>query len=242
MIVYPYDWKIDYTQYIKKDKDLKERSDIHILNTIYDILKKILSDIKINNLAYSGGIDSTIMLSLMKQLYPQIFTYTISSRDNHPDIVYARLGSNYYETNHKEIIVIPSILQENEFIGDNAVRQLFENCDVKEIICCDGIDEFMCGYYDHQKNPIKYYEYYISELLEKHLIPLDKNSQDTKVYLPYLNHDLLTLLSSIPSQQKVDKENRKKIMLKLGNSLNIPNEILKRNKYGFIDAFREQDK
>jgi asparagine synthetase B (glutamine-hydrolysing) len=116
MIVYPYDWKIDYIQYIKKDKNLKERSDIYILNTIYDILKRTLSGLNINNLAYSGGIDSTIMLHIMKQINKKINTYTISSRNDHPDIIHAMLGADYYKTNHKQFIVIPNILQENELI------------------------------------------------------------------------------------------------------------------------------
>lgn len=234
MIVYPKSWNKDY-------ECLSEWNDyIEIIIR----LKRILKDINVNHLAYSGGIDSSIMLAAMSNIFDTVYTYTISSRLDHPDIFYARIGSEYYNTEHREFIVNPTYADTDVFKGDNAVRQLFElvSTYTDRIICCDGIDEFMCGYYDHQFNTTERYAYYLRRLLSDHLIPLNKNSNNVKVFLPYLDECLVNIYRQIPLMAKVDGSSRKKIMIKLSNFFNIPKEIIIRKKYGFCDAFNKKNK
>jgi len=54
----------------------------------------------------------------------------------------------------------------------------------------------------------------ISIILERltpdHLIPLDKNSGEVRVYLPYLDSELIEIYSWIPLYQKVDNNKRKR--------------------------------
>ena len=148
MIIYPENWRRDYERLsssftLYKYNPYEEiKSDLHL----------ILEEINVPHLAYSGGIDSTIMLHMMSMNYEEIHTFTISSRENHPDIQFARKGSEIYNTIHHEFIVEPTHKETDKLEGDNAVRQLFELIPefTNEIICCDGIDEFLCGYYNHQ--------------------------------------------------------------------------------------------
>jgi len=243
MIVYPINWNRNYEELSIPEKSI-EVDIIKIVNIIHDILK----DIKIFDLAYSGGIDSTLMLLFLSEFGRNINTYTISIRETHPDIKFARIGSSFFNSNHKEFIVQETTKEIDKFKGDNAVRQFFENVQkyTNSIICCDGIDEFMCGYYDHISMPQERYQYYLSRLLPEHLIPLNANSGKVKVYLPYLDDRLVNILRNIIINKKVENDIRKKIMVDIGyyysQSGSFPEEIIIRNKYGFCDAFIKEDK
>ncbi len=219
------------------------------ISKIISYLENVIADMDVRHLAYSGGIDSTIMLRLMTGVfssgslfYKTVHTYTISSRESHPDIVHARIGSTLYGSIHHELIVKPI---DSDNPGDDAVRQLFKNVllTTNSIVCCDGIDEFMCGYYKHMENPtLEQYQHHLSRLLPDHLKPLDKNSGRVKVYLPYLNEGVMSIFNSIPLFKKVDSKNRKKVVVDIAKHLGIPEEIILRNKYGFCDAFLSENK
>lgn len=235
MIVYPKDWKKDYSDFVGPNIDV---------DNLIDTLCDVLYGLRVKHLAYSGGIDSTVVLCLLFRLFDDISTYTISSRADHPDVLFARLGSEKYNTKHHEFIVEPTKVETDRFLGDNAVRQLFENIaeHTDEIICCDGIDEFMCGYYEHQNMKIDTYRFYLGRLTTDHLIPLHNSSKNVSVYLPYLDFDLIQIYRNMPLRAKVGYNNRKKIMVEMAKRLRIPKEFINRNKYGFCDAFREKDK
>lgn len=240
MIVYPKYWERDYGEFADINVAVDGIIDaIPFVDTLYDILHHI----DVRHIAYSGGIDSTIILCLLSHIFEGVSTYTISSRADHPDVLFARLGAKKYNTKHHEFIVEPIKIDSDKSFGDSAVRQLFENaCSYTDkIITCDGIDEFMCGYYAHQKDEGAYVSY-LEALLSNHLIPLNRSSKDTKVYLPYLDNDLIDMYREIPLSDKVDRTNRKKIVVKMAEYLKVPEEFINRNKYGFCDAFRPDDK
>ncbi len=237
MIVYPKNWRVDYEKFALSEKHVDV--DIsNIINVLYDVLKKI----NVNHLAYSGGVDSTIMLCLLTKIFDNVFTYTISSREDHPDILFARYGSMTYNSTHKEFVVESTHAETDKFTGDNAVRQFFELVETNEIISCDGIDEFMCGYYAHQDLKHETYKYFLSRLLQGHLIPLNNSSKDIKVFLPYLDNNLINIFKHISLVEKVDLNIRKKIVCDIARHIEIPERIITRNKYGFCDAFIENDK
>jgi hypothetical protein len=236
MIIYPAKWG-------KKYEKLADSIDIDV-SLIINELMNILKRMDVRCLSFSGGLDSTIMLCVMKMVFDNVNTYTISSREDHPDIQFARIGSECYKTNHHEFIVEPTKKDTDQFTGDNAVRQFFENVGnyTNEIICCDGIDEFMCGYYDHLNGSFNTYEHYLSRLTPDHLIPLNVNSGKVKVFLPYLSNSLISIYRMIPLRAKISGDERKFVMRTIARKLNIPQEVMDRNKYGFCDAFREKNK
>lgn len=237
MIVYPKNWRVDYEKFALSERHV----DVDIPNII-DVLYDVLEKINVNCLAYSGGIDSTIILCLLTKIFDNVFTYTISSREDHLDMQFAKYGSIIYNSTHREFIVEPTHEETDKFTGDNAVRQLFELVETNDIICCDGIDEFMCGYYAHQDLKHETYEYFLSRLLPDHLMLLDNNSKDIKVFLPYLDKDLVNIFKHISLTEKVSPTIRKRIVCSMARHLEIPEKIITRNKYGFCDAFIENDK
>lgn len=231
MIVYPNNWNE-----IGKPVEIK---DIELC------IKQILNQLSCNCLAFSGGLDSSLMLYFMLRRFKKIQVFTIGASEDHPDIKYSRLVKNSLDIKHRVYIPTEEEIGKedsysNDVEGDKATRLFYKFVSkyTDEIISCDGIDEFMCGYYDHQNHPNeKTYYGYIRQLQERQLIPLNRNSKGVNVYLPFLDFGLLYLLSQIPTYEKVDKEQRKKLMIEMARG-KIPDEIINRRKYGFCDVLR----
>ncbi|MEE9574175.1 MAG: asparagine synthase-related protein [Candidatus Neomarinimicrobiota bacterium] len=237
MIIYPKNWRVKYEELVPNNPS----EDVNI-KKIIDRLTEVIVKIDIRDLMFSGGVDSTIMLCLMSKVFDDISTYTISVREDHPDIIFSRVGSSIYKSNHHEFIVKPT---PNQPLGDDAVRQLFIKSSefTDSVICCDGIDEFMCGYYKHMESQhLKSYKWFLSRLLPDHLVPLNENSKDTKVYLPYLDKEIISIFSNIPLYKKINSKNRKMVTCDMARYLGIRGDFIYRNKYGFCDAFLEKDK
>jgi len=209
---------------------------------IEETLLQILSEIDCNCLSLSGGLDSSLMLWFLQKVHKKVFAFTIGSEE-HPDVKYARLMSSKFPlVTHR--VFIPSeeerkeIEQSDDPLGNSIVKLFYQSVKkfTNKIIACDGIDEFACGYYSHQRNPTeKTYYYYIRHLQQDHLIPLDKSSGNVCVYLPYLDSRLISLYTQIPISSKVDDGQRKKFLVEMARG-RLPPAILRRRKYGFYEA------
>ncbi|KKM93518.1 hypothetical protein LCGC14_1207610 [marine sediment metagenome] len=204
-----------------------------------------LEDIDVNNITLSGGVDSSLLLHYMSDMFDEVNAYTIGSSMDHPDVVYAQQAASQFDNvNHKIYIVEEEEIKKEEkpsdLKGDAAVRLLYKHIKkdgVDNIVAGDGIDEFTAGYYAHQKEPDNYKLYYdfIRKLQSEQLEPLNKNTSGVNVHLPYLDSRIILLLAQIPLEKKVDKNNRKKIIYSLAKG-KVPKGIIERRKYGFCDA------
>jgi len=214
------------------------------IEKIEQTILQVLEEINCNWISLSGGLDSSLMLYYMIQVYPEVHAITMGCSEEHPDVKYAKLVVSQFDNVFHEIY-IPSPLELEKSRkpywvsdGDQGVRLFYGHVQKRTdaIIACDGIDEFMCGYYVHQESPCeKTYYTYLRKLKDSHLIPLHRNSRDVKVYLPYLDRRLLELYSQIPVRDKVDKMRRKKVLVEMAKG-KIPDEIIRRRKYGFCDV------
>lgn len=198
-------------------------------------MQQAVADVPCDCLSFSGGLDSSLLLYFMLEAGKQARVFTITSSDNHPDIHYSRLALRYFEDKYG-IQIESSWRVAHNITGDNLVKVFYQGelgQHTDSIIAGDGIDEFMAGYYTHQCCPTEetYYRY-LRCLQEDHLCPLNENSGNIKVYLPYLDVRVTSLLAQIPLSEKVDKHSRKKIMVELAKG-KLPSEIIKRRKYGF---------
>ncbi len=193
-----------------------------------------LRSINVRNLSLSGGIDSSLLLFFMKKvLGDPIYCYTVAVSKDHPDYLYAKKITDFFDVNF-DYNILPSNIS-----GDSIVRNFYTwiaSKGVVDIIAGDGIDEFTCGYYSHQNDCSEYnYISWLRRLQTEQLVPLNINSGNIFVYLPYLSSSVTGLLSLIPTFDKVDSLCRKKIMVEMAEG-NIPVEIINRRKYGFCDA------
>ena len=226
MIVSNVDWK----EYCKVNPDI---------NILISELEKTICDIDCKNLSYSGGIDSTIILYIMHKLFGKsIRTFTIAKSYDHPDYIAGRKITSMLDVEWNGLIID----QDNEYDidGNYIVKQFYKKLvdfGITSIVACDGIDEYMGGYYDHMHNPsLETYYHYLSELVDKHLTPLDKNSGNISVYLPYLSPNLVTLYNNYEFSFRFDKNSRKKLIFAIAKKMGIPNDVIDRRKYGFCDA------
>ena len=206
-------------------------------STIERILCSVVRDTECRNLSLSGGLDSTYMLYCMCQVFGNdIDTYTVVGGKDHPDYVYAKMAAEYFKVRWHPYI---------SPVKEEVIRDFYahlEKLGVADIIACDGVDEFMGGYYSHQDNPTEEHYYsLIKTLVTDHLIPLDEASLGVHVYVPYIDEKLINLYAQIPLSEKVDAHSRKKMMCTLAAG-KIPDEIITRRKYGFCDAHRSEPK
>jgi len=223
MIKYPQYWNLIGLKYNKA--------------IFIETLKSVLADIPCENLSYSGGLDSSLLLYFMLELRKEVKTFTVACHEDHPDIKYSMLCINQLKNKFHKQIDSDWIILKNTGIGDDLVSAFYKNLyttkGVRSIIAGDGIDEFMCGYYKHQgNNKEKVYYNLMWKLQKEQLLPLDKNSHEVEIYLPYLDNRMLSLYAGIPLTAQIDSRNRKKILLSLAKG-KLPKEIIERRKYGF---------
>lgn len=112
----------------------------------------------------SGGLDSSLVLALVRKVYPNlpIMTFSLGKTDNHPDLINARKISKLFNTKHREIIL--SDKEFNDFLKKfNKIKQSNFKGDIYWYILCDyaksfsniiitgdGGDECYGGYWLHQ--------------------------------------------------------------------------------------------
>lgn len=129
----------------------------------------INSDVEVG-IALSGGLDSSLIAVLCKEIKSNIKTFTIADRHDSKDIYYSNLLAKKYGFDHTEIIIkqIPKINRLNykldyilnddlsgafDNIGDLAVFVFYKEVSkhVKVILSGDGADELFGGYWMHRK-------------------------------------------------------------------------------------------
>ncbi len=210
----------------------------------------------------SGGLDSTLALSLLRKNFPgaKIITFTMGGDENHPDIKYARLAAKKF--NAKNIEIIPSPIEIQETLGeyqkkfperqlkeavekgDFDVYLLYKNIYLyhpESLIVHDGIDELMGGYWNHCKDISlnerkKFFTYYWNRLIPDHLDPLIKTSQNfnIKLLFPYLDEKLIGLISKIPVEDRASGGIGKKPLREIARQFEVPKEIINRTKRGQV--------
>jgi asparagine synthase (glutamine-hydrolysing) len=142
------------------------------LHTIYNELYQILSDSvrarvesdKPIGCLLSGGLDSSIIVSLVAKIYRNIRCFVIGANDS-PDVVAAKKVANYLSLplevvpfdKNIALNTIPNVIQSLETYDITTIRAstpqwhlakwISENTDIKVIISGEGSDElFMNGY------------------------------------------------------------------------------------------------
>lgn len=112
----------------------------------------------------SGGIDSSLILALLRKAYPYlpISTFSLARSESYLDIVFARKVAELFNTEHNEIIL--SNHEYNKFLKEyNKVKKYDFKGDVNVYILCyyakdfskvivtgDGGDECFGGYWLHE--------------------------------------------------------------------------------------------
>jgi len=216
-------------------------------------------------LTLSGGIDSSLSVALIRDelgRQAHIHTFTIGRHADHPDVIHARLVAKIFGTIHHEYIPkamdIAEAIQEKKdnphlFVADGGIEMgglgVFLLCRYISrltpsfaVICHDGIDELLGGYWPHRQTQtpaeqLLNFQKFWSELPDRHLIPLTRKANHfglTPVF-PYLQKAVVQHVTSIPLEERTSKS-ESKIPLRHIAKKYLPPEIIQRRKLGFCDA------
>jgi asparagine synthase (glutamine-hydrolysing) len=141
------------------EENLLSAVETHLLNSDVDV-----------GVALSGGLDSSLIAVLCKEIKDDVKTFTISNTKDSEDIYYADRLARRYNFDHTEIIIeeVPEIENLNYILdyvlddngggafdnaGDLAVFLFYKEVSkcVKVILSGDGADELFGGYWMHRK-------------------------------------------------------------------------------------------
>ncbi|MGI0004477.1 MAG: asparagine synthase C-terminal domain-containing protein [Candidatus Nitrosotenuis sp.] len=220
-----------------------------------ELLGKIISAIsqtvpeKRIGIAFSGGVDSTVIAKICSGMGYGITLLTIGFAGSH-DITFSKQVSDILKFRHKILEINPdefddiskkiksTINTENLSWNENCiafyhVAKLAKSLDLKAIVTANGIDELFCGYNGY-RDAIKEGEGKVAELVESKL----KNELDmmkavnsvcsefgVKIVQPLLSADFVSYAKTIPISEKIADENdllRKHIIRKLALKIGVP--------------------
>uniref|UniRef100_A0A6C0KJF9 asparagine synthase (glutamine-hydrolyzing) n=1 Tax=viral metagenome TaxID=1070528 RepID=A0A6C0KJF9_9ZZZZ len=264
-----YQYSIDYFKGYVINYSLKDRHNILSLirNTLIEAVRKRIdtSDRPIACLL-SGGLDSSLITSLVSKYYPSLQTYSIGLEGSE-DLKYAKQVSEYLNTTHNEIIVseedflnvIPEVIKMIESYDTTSIRAsvgnylvakyIKEHSDAKVIFNGDGSDEITGGYlYFHKAPDSIEFDKECKRLLSNiHLFDVLRSDRCIAAHglearTPFLDKSFVTTYLSIPSH--IRNHNNNKVMEKnlLRNAFigYLPNKVLFRKKEAFSDGVSKQ--
>ncbi len=219
-------------------------------------------------LTLSGGIDSSLSVALIRDelgRQAKIHTFTIGRRNDHPDVVHARIIAKLFNTIHHEFIPNPidvgeAILEREKnpqlFIGDGGIetsglgvfllyQHIAELVSSFVVICHDGIDELLGGYWPHRqtqtrKDQALNFQRFWRDLPNNHLIPLTRKSGHFGItpIFPYLQKSVVRYITAIPIEERTSKVESKIPLRRIAEKY-LPPEIIQRKKIGFCDALKK---
>jgi len=137
-----------------------------LLDEMQNAVKETVSDKKVG-VAFSGGVDSTLLAKLVKDMGHDIHLLTIGFQDSH-DINFAKEVNQILNFPHSISEIDPekfkevsdkihqTIKSDNLSWNENSiafyyVAELAQKNGLKTVVTANGIDELFCGYYSYRE-------------------------------------------------------------------------------------------
>ncbi|PJA45264.1 hypothetical protein CO174_04130 [Candidatus Uhrbacteria bacterium CG_4_9_14_3_um_filter_50_9] len=200
-------------------------------------------------LCLSGGLDSTTSLGLLTRLVPKdsIHTFTICQGPEHADGVFSRLAAEHFGVRHTLLMPTQEQIQQMQLelpkasLGAIATRLLYHHLSevgVHGVIAHDGIDELLGGYWLHRVTPEVAFPDYWHRLEPEHLAVLLLIAKETGIepVFPYLQWDVVEVITSIPFNQRTSRECSKMPLREIAREVGVPATIIERQKIGLCDV------
>ncbi len=143
--------------------NISDHNESYYLGRLNKLLKeavryRLISDVPIG--AYlSGGLDSSTIVALMSGLSTKVNTFSVGFEDEGDELEYAKLISEKFGTNHKEVLIKPNLINFlpkmvwhlDEPMADPGIVPVFfmsehAKKDFKVVLTGDGGDEIFGGY------------------------------------------------------------------------------------------------
>lgn len=241
----------------------KKNTVIKYINTILTnaVKKRLISDRPIGCLL-SGGLDSSIIASLLTKLSDKpIKTFSVGFKDS-VDLEKARKVSEYLKTDHYELILdydeaikrIPEIIKDIETFDVTTIRAsigmyllseyISKNHPEKVIFSGEGADEIFGGYLYFHKAPSPEDFFHDSYRLVTELPFFDVLRSDRctarfglEVRVPFLDKDVISYCMSLNPESRKPVDGLEKYVLRMAfKDGYLPEHIVYRKKEAFSDG------
>jgi asparagine synthase (glutamine-hydrolysing) len=216
----------------------------NIQNSISETIPK-----KKIGIAFSGGVDSTLISKICSDMNYDIILLTIGFPDSH-DILFAKEVNEFLKYPHhtleidsdtfsivsskiKQTIKTDNLSWNENCIAFHYVSKLANNLDLDTVVTANGIDELFCGY-NAYREAFSGGESKISEVIDAKLdnelkmmkaVNLVASEFGVKILQPLLSSKFVEYAKTIPISEKIhDSEDlyRKHIIRKLASEVNVP--------------------
>lgn len=219
-----------------------------LFDKIKDSITQTVTEKKIG-IAYSGGVDSTLISKVCKDMGYDVTLLTIGFAESH-DILFAKeVNEQLNYTHHileiepKDFPSIPSTIHEkiqtdNLSWNENCiafyyVSKLAKSLGLSTVVTANGIDELFCGY-NAYREAFSGGESKINEVMDAKLdnelkmmkaVNLIASEFDVKILQPLLSPDFINYAKTVPITEKItDSEDmyRKHMIRKLAKQVGVP--------------------
>ena len=219
-----------------------------LLEELQNAIKETLSEKKIA-VAFSGGVDSTLLAKICSDLGYQVTLLTIGFAGSH-DILFSKKVNEIMKLPHKILEIDQTtfhkvsskikdkINTDNLSWNENCiafyyVSKLAQSLHLSTVITANGIDELFCGY-NAYRDAIKEGKQIVKELMDskienelKMMKAVNEVSSEfgVKILQPFLSERFIKFSKKIPLNYKIkDSEDllRKHIIRKIATDIGVP--------------------
>jgi asparagine synthase (glutamine-hydrolysing) len=219
-----------------------------LLEKIQSAITQTVPNKKIG-IAFSGGVDSTLIAKLCHDMHYDVVLLTIGFADSH-DIKFAKQVNEFLKLSHHILEIDPIkfdsiskkirtiIDTENLSWNENSiafyhVSKLAQSLGLDAVVTANGIDELFCGYNGY-RDTIKQGNGAVVALMDakldneiKMMRAVNKICSEfgVKIVQPLLSEDFIKYAKTIPIDQKITDEHdlqRKHIIRKLALLVGVP--------------------
>ena len=230
---------------------------IALRQALYDAVSENTLDISRVAVAFSGGVDSSLLAKLCHHLNKQVTLLTIGFPGSH-DIGFSKAMASKMGMNHKVYEINSLDFQEKlqsirqtincsitshieNCIGYFYVSELAKQNDLNTVLSANGCDELFCGYDKYRKVYLNG-ETQIERLMDESLINefnlmreinIVSEALGIQVKQPFLSSKFIKFAKSIPIDQKIkgsDDMIRKHILRSAALVLGVPKEAAMKPK------------
>ena len=227
-----------------------------LLSEMENAVKETISDKKIG-VAFSGGVDSTLLAKLVKDLGYDIHLLTIGFQDSH-DINFAKEVNQLLNFPHSISEIDPvkfkgisqkinqTIKSDNLSWNENSiafhyVAELAQKNELKTVVTANGIDELFCGYNSYRE-AIEKGEGEVTKMMDEKLknegemmIAINKVTAEfgVKMVQPFLSPSFVDYSKKIPVSEKIhgpDDMQRKHPIRELAMDYGVPEIAAQKQK------------
>jgi asparagine synthase (glutamine-hydrolysing) len=220
-------------------------------------VKEALGEEKSVAIAFSGGLDSSVLAKMCSDLNRSVTLLTVGFAGSHDTIFSKIIASQLLFPHETHYIIADEFYEKLDWVKrkincriashlENCIAYMFIACLAKEngfniVLTANGIDELFCGY-NQYRFVYKYGKSGIAKLMHEkilnELLLMEEVAKVTAYYgvtikKPFLSEKFIEFASTIPINEKIKGEDdliRKHIIRRLALDIDVPHDAAMKPK------------